>query len=87
LSAGGSVPDAGTLGWKLFIDAHASTSVPSTEKCSSDKQRRYILVRQDRSQKRACDVRVQEPVVVFGEYRRDPNCVVDAKAGNGVSSA
>lgn len=32
-SSGGIFP---ALGWKLFIDAHALTSVPSTEKCSSD---------------------------------------------------
>jgi hypothetical protein len=25
-----------SFGWKLFIDAHAFTNVPSTEKCSSD---------------------------------------------------
>ena len=36
--AGGSSPSS--LRRKLFIDAHASISVPSTEKCSSDKSRR-----------------------------------------------
>jgi hypothetical protein len=30
------------LGWKLFIDAHASIRVPSTEKCSSESRRRTL---------------------------------------------
>jgi len=34
--AGGSAPLASALGWRLFIEAQASISVPSTQKCSSD---------------------------------------------------
>lgn len=34
LSSGGA---ASAFGWKLFIQAQAFTSVPSTEKCSSDR--------------------------------------------------
>ncbi len=43
------------FGWKLFIEAQAFTSVPSTEKCSSDEQRRHLAVGQDRRQELAGD--------------------------------
>ena len=32
-------PSGGSFGRKLFIEAHASISVPSTEKCSLDSNR------------------------------------------------
>ena len=39
-AGGGASSAAVSLGQKLFIDAQASISVPSTKKCSSDKSRR-----------------------------------------------
>ena len=54
-------------------------SVPSTEKCSSDKQRRHVLVRQDRGQELAGDIGVQEPVAVLRKHGWHPHRIVNAK--------
>jgi hypothetical protein len=48
------------LGWKLFIDAQALISVPSTEKCSSE-QRRHLPVGEKGGQELARHVHRQKP--------------------------
>ena len=74
---GGS--SASPRGLKLFIEAQASTSVPSTEKCSLEKPLDPRL-RQEGSQKRSCNITRQKPVSVLRERRVIPHRIVDPNA-------
>jgi hypothetical protein len=61
----------------LFIDAHASISVPSTEKCRRQKLLDLGLAQQRRKEL-GRDVALQQPVTVLGEHRMVPRRVIDA---------
>ena len=63
--AGGS-PEP-SFGLKLFGLAQASSSVPSTEKCSLDNSPFTLLVRQHRGEKLRRNLAVEQPVAVLGE--------------------
>jgi hypothetical protein len=74
--AGGS-PEP-SFGRKLFIDAQASISVPSTEKYQQ--QLLHLRQRQKRRQELACHLRLQQPIAVVGEHRRMPERGVHRQA-------
>ena len=76
-SAGGPEP---SFGRKLLVLAQASSSVPSTEKCSLDSSVRHLRLRQHAGQELHRHLALQQPVAVLGEGGRIPHRIVDAKA-------
>ena len=68
-----------SFGLKLFIDAHASISVPSTEKCSLDSSRFTPRLGQNRAQEPGRDLAIQQPVAVLRKGRVVPHRIIDAE--------
>ena len=59
--------------------AQAWMSVPSTEKCSSDKSAATLGCAKHRAQELGRDLALEQPVAVLGEHRHVPHRVVDAQ--------
>ena len=66
--------------WKLRRLAHASISVPSTVKCSSDSSCCCFGLRQHLIEKQFRDLPVQQSVPVLGEHRRVPHRLIHAQS-------
>src|SRR5439155_11361738 len=73
-----SPPTGGSFGLKLFIEAQASISVPSTEKCSLDSSR-SIRGSQHSDQEPGRDLAFEQPVAVLRKGRVIPHRIVDAE--------
>src|SRR5262249_54824185 len=68
-----------SFGRKLFGLAQASSSVPSTEKCSLDNKRLTLSCESTAMRNLAATSPANNPVTVFGEGRGIPYRVLDAE--------
>ena len=69
-----------SFGWKLFIEAQASISVPSTEKCSAESSGLTCGSTRIAGRNATGDIACQQPLAVLGEHRHVPHRRVHRQA-------